>query len=117
VPARFAIGLPLPLDRHAGEIAGYHCWAEFHSGTKSGWIPVDASEAAKDPARRDYFFGAHDEHSVELSKGRDVMLAPQQRGEPLNFFVNPYAETEDGKAFDGLRTVVEFRDLVRLSKP
>ena len=38
-----------------------------------GWVPIDASEAAKDPGRRKYFFGAIDEHRVEFSKGRDLV--------------------------------------------
>ena len=29
IPARFEIGFPLPPDKHAAEIAGYHCWADF----------------------------------------------------------------------------------------
>ena len=61
IPARFAIGFPLPADRGAGQIAGYHCWAEFYA-KGIGWVPVDASEAAKNPAKREYFFGAHDEN-------------------------------------------------------
>ena len=73
--ARFAIGFPLPADRGSGKIAGYHCWAEFYA-KGIGWVPVDASEAAKNPDKREYFFGAHDENRVELSKGRDVMLGP-----------------------------------------
>ena len=91
VPARFAIGFRLPPDRHNGRIEGYHCWAEFHAHGL-GWIPVDASEAAKDPSRREYFFGAHDEHRVEFSRGRDIRFNPAQQGEPLNYFVYPYAE-------------------------
>jgi len=91
IPARFAIGLPLPADRGEGKIAGYHCWAEFYA-KGIGWVPVDASEGAKNPAKRDYFFGAHDENRIELSKGRDVILAPAQQGEPLNYFVYPYVE-------------------------
>jgi hypothetical protein len=55
-------------------------------------VPVDASEAAKDPSRREYFFGAHDENRVEFSRGRDLVLNPPQAGEPLNYFVYPYAE-------------------------
>src|ERR1035438_3068951 len=58
IPARFAIGFPLPADRGEGKIAGYHCWAEFYA-KGIGWIPVDASEAAKNPAKREYFFGGH----------------------------------------------------------
>ncbi len=110
VPARFAIGLPLPSGRRAGEIEGYHCWAEFYAGGV-GWVPVDASEAAKDPARREYFFGAHDENRVELSKGRDLILAPPQRGAPLNYFVYPYAELDNGKPFDELKISITFRDV------
>jgi len=30
IPARFAIGLPLPHERGTGEITGYHCWAELY---------------------------------------------------------------------------------------
>jgi transglutaminase-like putative cysteine protease len=44
IPARFDIGFPLPENKEKGDIAGYHCWAEFYS-SKIGWIPVDISEA------------------------------------------------------------------------
>ncbi|MEA2173249.1 MAG: hypothetical protein QOD00_841 [Blastocatellia bacterium] len=96
IPARFAIGFPLPKDRGAGSISGYHCWAEFYA-KGIGWVPIDASEAAKDPSRREYFFGAHDENRVEFTRGRDLLLAPKQQGDPLNYFIYPYAEL-DGKA-------------------
>src|SRR6267378_8016966 len=90
IPARFAIGFPLPAERGAGKIAGYHCWAEFYA-KGIGWVPVDASEAAKNPAKREYFFGAHDENRVEFSRGRDVVLTPRQHADPLNYFIYPYA--------------------------
>ncbi len=109
VPARFAIGFPLPKERGSGRIAGYHCWAEFYA-RGIGWIPVDASEAAKDPSRRTYFFGAHDENRVQFSRGRDLVLAPRQSGPPLNFFVYPYAEV-DGKEYKGLETSYQFQDV------
>jgi len=109
IPARFAIGFPLPADRGAGQISGYHCWAEvFVKGI--GWIPIDASEAAKNPARREYFFGAHDENRVEFSIGRDLTLNPKQGGEPLNYFVYPYAEV-DGKAFSSVDKTFSYRDV------
>jgi transglutaminase-like putative cysteine protease len=111
IPARFAIGFPLPADRGAGKIAGYHCWAEFYA-KGIGWVPVDASEAAKNPAKREYFFGAHDENRVELSKGRDVVLAPKQQGDPLNYFVYPYAEV-DGKPYANIETAYSYQDLPR----
>ena len=108
IPARFAIGFPLPADRGAGKIGGYHCWAEFYA-KGIGWIPVDASEAAKNPAKREYFFGAHDENRVEFSKGRDVVLTPKQQGDPLNYFVYPYAEL-DGKPYASFETSYSYRD-------
>jgi len=109
IPARFAIGFSLPADRGAGKVAGYHCWAEFYA-KGIGWVPVDASEAAKNPAKREYFFGAHDENRVELSKGRDVILAPKQQGAPLNYFVYPYVELDGGK-YTGVDTNYSYKDL------
>ncbi|HLY15704.1 MAG TPA: transglutaminase domain-containing protein [Bryobacteraceae bacterium] len=111
IPARFAIGFPLPADRGAGKIGGYHCWAEFYA-KGIGWVPVDASEAAKNPARREYFFGAHDENRVEFSKGRDVTLSPKQQGAPLNYFVYPYVEL-DGAKYTTLETSYSYKDLPR----
>jgi transglutaminase-like putative cysteine protease len=109
IPARFTIGFPLPADRGEGQVSGYHCWAEAYvKGV--GWIPIDASEAAKDPSKREYFFGAHDENRVEFSVGRDLTLAPRQQGDPLNFFIYPYAEV-DGKPFASVERKFTYRDL------
>jgi transglutaminase-like putative cysteine protease len=110
IPARFAIGLPLPRSRTPAEaeIVGYHCWAELYVEGR-GWVPVDASEAVKDPSRREYFFGHHDENRLELSRGRDLTLEPAQRGGPLNFFVEPYAEV-DGRPHQAVDRRVTFRD-------
>jgi len=109
IPARFAIGFPLPADRGQGQITGYHCWAEFYA-KGIGWVPVDASEAAKNPDKREYFFGAHDENRVEFSKGRDVVLTPRQQAEPLNYFVYPYAEV-DGKEYAAIDTKYVYQDI------
>jgi transglutaminase-like putative cysteine protease len=109
IPAKFEIGFPLPADKHEGEIAGYHCWAEFWL-QGYGWVPVDISEAWKDPARREYFFGAHDANRVQFSIGRDVMLSPLQAGAPLNYFIYPYAEV-DGKAFTQINRKFTFREV------
>ena len=108
IPARFSIGFPLPEQPGEGQIAGYHCWAEFWLDGY-GWVPVDASEASKHPDKRSYFFGAHDENRVQLSMGRDIVLAPKQRGEPLNYFVYPYVEV-DGKPFSETSKTITFRD-------
>ncbi len=109
IPARFEIGFPLPTGKSEGDIPGYHCWAEFYlNGT--GWVPVDASEAWKNPAKRDYFFGAHDENRVFFSYGRDLRLSTEQKGDPLNYFIYPYAEL-DGKPVSSFQTRFSFHDL------
>jgi len=98
----------LPAERGAGQISGYHCWAEAYV-RGVGWVPVDASEAAKDPSRREYFFGAHDENRVEFTRGRDLTLEPRQAGEPLNYFIYPYAEV-DGRLHAGVDRKFQYRD-------
>jgi transglutaminase-like putative cysteine protease len=97
IPAKFEIGFPLPAARGQGEIGGYHCWAEFYLAGY-GWVPVDASEARKNPDQRSYFFGALDENRVQFTIGRDLLLSPRQAGPPLNYFIYPYVEV-DGKPF------------------
>jgi transglutaminase-like putative cysteine protease len=93
IPARFTIGFPLGVPS-AGRIAGYHCWAEFYASGQ--WIPVDASEAWKHPQLRQYYFGHLDADRVAFTMGRDLVLKPRQRGEPVNFLIYPYVEV-DGK--------------------
>jgi transglutaminase-like putative cysteine protease len=109
IPARFSIGLPLPPERGHGEIKGYHCWAEFFT-KQTGWVPIDASEAAKNPDKRKYFFGAHDENRVEFTRGRDLTLTPKQAGPPLNYFVYPYAEA-DGQPVENVVRTYTFEDM------
>jgi transglutaminase-like putative cysteine protease len=108
IPARFSIGFPIPSERGAGSISGYHCWAEFYA-SGIGWIPIDASEAAKNPSMREYFFGTHDENRVEFTRGRDLKLTPRQAADPLNYFVYPYAEA-DGKPIDELDRRFSWKD-------
>ncbi len=109
IPAKFEIGLPLPPNRASGEVTGYHCWSEFYL-RGAGWVPVDASEAWKNPSRRYYFFGAHDANRVQFSIGRDIELAPPQAGPALNFFIYPYVEV-DGKQFNLVDKKFFFRDI------
>ncbi len=109
IPARFEIGFPLPEEQHAGAIPGYHCWAEFYV-ERYGWIPVDASEAWKHPEKKNYFFGAHDDNRVQFTVGRDIRLDPAQQGEPLNYFIYPYAEV-DGKPLK-LESAFSFQDRI-----
>lgn len=92
MPARFRMGFSVPKDA-AGAATGYHCWAEFWAeGT--GWVPVDISEAWKNPGRRDYYFGRLDSSRVLVSTGREIRLSPPQRGRRLNFLSRPYAEAD-----------------------
>jgi transglutaminase-like putative cysteine protease len=109
IPARFDIGFPLPEAKDKGDIAGYHCWAEFYA-RKIGWIPVDISEAWKAKEKQDYFFGSVDASRVQFSTGRDVTLSPKQDGPALNYFVYPYVEV-DGKPYDKLEKQFSFEEL------
>jgi transglutaminase-like putative cysteine protease len=90
IPARFVIGFPIPPTKAAGEVPGYHCWAEAFDEER-GWIPFDASEAKKS-GRTEAYFGALPSDRVEFNTGRDLVLEPPQEGDPLNFFVYPYGE-------------------------
>jgi len=109
IPARFDIGFPLPENKDKGDISGYHCWAEFYA-TKTGWVPVDISEAWKAKEKHDYFFGSIDANRVQFSSGRDVTLSPKQDGPALNYFVYPYVEI-DGKPYDKLDKQFSFEEV------
>jgi transglutaminase-like putative cysteine protease len=65
-----------------GEIPGYHCWSEFYVDG-IGWIPVDASEAFKNPAKKDYFFGALVVNRAVFTYERDIRLSADQKGDSL----------------------------------
>lgn len=109
IPARFDIGFPLPENKDKGDIAGYHCWAEFYA-PKIGWIPVDISEAWKAKQKEDYFFGSVDANRVQFSTGRDITLSPKQDGPALNYFVYPYVEV-DGKPYEKLDKQFSFEEI------
>ena len=109
IPARFQIGFPLPADKHAAEVPGYHCWAEFYLDS-TGWVPVDISEAWKHQEKHDYFFGAHDVNRVQFTQGRDLRLAPAQDVAPLNYFVYPYVEV-GGKEHPNVSIAFSFEDV------
>jgi transglutaminase-like putative cysteine protease len=99
IPAKFIIGFPIPTKHGAGEVPGYHCWAMFRPDGHA-WVPVDISEANKDPKMKEYYFGNLTPDRVAFSTGRDLKLVPKQDGPPLNFFVYPYVEAE-GKPYPG----------------
>ena len=102
IESRFQIGMwgKYSPEAERYKTGGYHCWAEFHVPGK-GWVPVDISEADKDIANKDKYFGSQTANRVTLSTGRDLTLTPAQKAGPINFFVNPYAEI-NGKPFTGI---------------
>jgi transglutaminase-like putative cysteine protease len=106
IPAKFEMGFPLPEKRGAGEVPGYHCWAWFHPRGK-GWIPVDISEANKNPKMTEYYFGNLTADRVKFSTGRDIDLVPRQEGPALNFFIYPYVEVK-GKPYPQEKVVRKF---------
>jgi len=66
----FEIGLSVPPK--GGVIKGYHCWL---LAFPTGWLyGLDASEAAKNPEKRGYFFGHLCENRILLTRGRDLLL-------------------------------------------
>jgi transglutaminase-like putative cysteine protease len=109
IPARFEMGLSLPESQASGQIAGYHCWAEFYTRER-GWFPVDISEAWKNQAKKDYFFGAHDVNRVQFTVGRDVELVPRQHGERVNYLIFPYVEL-GGQAYPNVANAISFSDV------
>lgn len=106
IPARFVIGFPIPPGETASEIGGYHCWAEAWDPAR-GWVPFDASEAWK-AKRFDDYFGTLPSDRIAFTLGRDLVLSPPQQGEPLNFFVYPYAEVQ-GRPVEKVESRFSFR--------
>jgi transglutaminase-like putative cysteine protease len=90
IPARFAIGATIPADKDEGTIDGYHCWAEFLANGR--WVPVDISEAWKNPKLADYYFGHNPANRFELTKGRDLVVDPEPASGPINFLAYPLLE-------------------------
>ena len=90
IPARFAIGATIPADKNEGTIDGYHCWAEFLADGR--WVPVDISEAWKNPKLADYYFGHNPANRFELTKGRELVINPEPASGPINFLAYPLLE-------------------------
>ncbi len=123
IPSREIFGTRISKE---GDITGsYHCHAEFYN-PGYGWIPVDPSDVAKLMLNenlginddkvvktRDYYFGIQSETYVDLSSGRDIILNPTQDGDPLNYFMYPYAEINseplDFISQEYLRYVITYR--------
>ncbi|TDG13926.1 transglutaminase domain-containing protein [Seongchinamella unica] len=110
IPARFEIGFPVPEDKPRGRIDGYHCWVQFYLPGQ-GWIPIDASEAAKHPEKRELFYGTHPADRIHLSTGRDLVLSEASKSQPLNYFIYPHVEVGGIPWKVDLETEFSFREL------
>jgi transglutaminase-like putative cysteine protease len=108
IPADHVFGMPIPPDKPEGPITHCHCWAQFWVADV-GWIPIDASRANKFPKDREYYFGTIGSTWITLAHGRDVVLEPPQKGEPINMFEAPYAEV-DGQLFKGVHFSGYYQD-------
>lgn len=106
VPSREVWGIRIPAGKGGDMTKAQHCWAEWYS-PGYGWVVVDPADVRKailekkitlEQAKplREYYFGAVDESRIAIGTGRDLVLNPPQSGEPLNYFMYPYAEA-DGK--------------------
>lgn len=109
IPARFQMGIPLPESSEGEPSGNYHCWAEFYMDGK-GWIPVDISEAWKNPQKAEYFFGNLDVNRILLTTGREILLSPQQKGGALNYLSRPYIEL-DGQPLNNFKLERRFKDI------
>src|SRR5438046_5104787 len=90
IPARFAMGATIPADKNEGVIEGYHCWAEFLADSQ--WVPVDISEAWKNPQLADYYFGHNPANRFELTKVRDLVVDTERERGRINVYVYPLVE-------------------------
>lgn len=93
IPADHEFGFPLRPNQPNRMVKYWHCWAKFWV-QGPGWITIDASEADKHPESKEYLFGTLSNDYLTISHGRDVILEPAQKGEPLNIFADPYAEVD-----------------------
>ncbi|MBE44504.1 MAG: hypothetical protein CMO16_04925 [Thaumarchaeota archaeon] len=97
IPSRLVMGYELVEQAENCEICGYHCWVEFFA-PNLGWVPVDASCSTK--YGKHGLFGSLEVNHVVLSKGRDIIVEPPQKGGPILFFYSAYTEVDGVKHID-----------------
>ena len=110
IPARFEIGFPVPADRPEGNIGGYHCWVKFYLPGQ-GWVPIDASEAAKHPEQKELLYGTHPADRIHFTSGRDLAISTRSADQPLNYFIYPYVEVGGEPWQEKLETRFSFREI------
>ncbi len=110
IPARFEIGFPVSQERPAGEIGGYHCWVQLYLPGR-GWVPIDASEAARHPDKRELYYGTQPADRIHFSTGRDLVFSPGSATQPLNYFIYPYVEIGGRPWRSDLKTRFSYRVL------
>lgn len=113
VPTRFEIGFPIPLDYPNGKVEGYHCWASVYL-PQLGWMPVDASEAKKNPIMKELFFGNQPADRIGFTIGRDLVLDENQLAGPLNFFIYPHAEV-NGEKVGPIPLEINYKEVGRIT--
>ena len=106
----FEIGFPVPRDRAAGDIGGYHCWVQLYLPER-GWVPIDASEAARHPEQRELLYGTQPTDRIHFTTGRDLVLSAGSAAMPLNYFIYPYVELGGKPWRTDLQTAFSYREL------
>lgn len=109
IPARFVMGFPVPDKDQEGEIPGYHCWAEFFT-PDLGWVPIDASEAYKNPELKDFLFGGLDPNRVEFTLGRDIPMVPDRPDKKMNYLIYPVVMV-DGREYYHIQNQFSYKDI------
>jgi transglutaminase-like putative cysteine protease len=112
IPARDVFGLRVAQPKSGDISSAFHCWAQFYlPGT--GWVMADPADVRKmmlehkielkDAGQwKKFFWGGDDLFRVALEEdARGVVFNPPQKGEPLDYFMYPFAQV-DGKSLDYL---------------
>jgi len=58
-------------------------------------LPIDISQAWKNPKLADYYFGHNPANRFELTKGRDLVVDPEAASGPINFLAYHLLEMND----------------------